>query len=650
MPGFERKFTADQPVEIAQPAQNKPADYNVGSFLLGLLPGGSLIDKGIRGEQITGGDVALEAALSAIPFGLGKIGKAVKGGVGLVKGISTAAKLGEDLVQGAKTGINIANAAKVAKPGLGFALENIGTKTLGIQSAGALGKDIASLAPKTYKQLSKYGINDVNKFADIASNITGQEGAVNLAKMNILSNAKKTINLGNWVEESSKPLLTSVGLKNADKTAIKHALSVTNENILKNTATKVPGRAVGIGEAHPEALYKGYQDLTKLAGDRPGRMASDAVKTKYDVLSSAARSLKEKAFSSAGDGILSDIAKKEIVADLRSRGINNTNLLKDVLNAKNLQDLNKIESVFVTGSDIGKDVAESANLRTLTGTNAGIKDAVMSSLISPASRFIGGGASSLGRGLQSIPKGVTSLVPQAGVRAVADTMGRIQPADAQMSTSIDQNLFNQQSQPSQSLFGQQISGIDQQAQSQQTQQSPYPKENLLYDMQRDPENADKYLAYYQAVSKTFEPQTKPVAAFGKPSAQLYSQATTGLQSLNNLVNMISKDKNIISKNMVPGQELPLIGSLVSGALGTSDYRAISNNILNSIARINTGAAMPASEEAFYAKTYLPQAGDSEATINTKIQNLVGFFSPIANYDQYQGQSSLEDALMQQGQY
>lgn len=57
----------------------KQSGGGVGSFLLGLLPGGSLIDKGIRGEQITGGDIATEAALSLVPFGLGKIAKGAKG-------------------------------------------------------------------------------------------------------------------------------------------------------------------------------------------------------------------------------------------------------------------------------------------------------------------------------------------------------------------------------------------------------------------------------------------------------------------------------------------------------------------------------------------------------------------------------------------
>jgi hypothetical protein len=96
--------------------------------------------------------------------------------------------------------------------------------------------------------------------------------------------------------------------------------------------------------------------------------------------------------------------------------------------------------------------------------------------------------------------------------------------------------------------------------------------------------------------------------------------------------------------------LPIVGGLISKAVGTNEYKAAASNILNSIARINTGAAMPPSEEAFYARTYLPQPGDDPATMQAKVQNLYQFFNPIANYEAEStgGGDQIMDALAMGG--
>lgn len=183
--------------------------------------------------------------------------------------------------------------------------------------------------------------------------------------------------------------------------------------------------------------------------------------------------------------------------------------------------------------------------------------------------------------------------------------------------------------------------------SEQQSSSPYSKENLMADIQRDPENAKQYLALYSSLSEAFTPEVDDKPSFGRPSAQLYSQATTGLNSIDQLEQMLAKDSSLATRNATPGQNLPGVGGLVSRAAGTNQYRAAANNILNSIARINTGAAMPASEEGFYNRAYLPQPGDTPQAIQAKIMNLRQFFAPIANYKAASsGGGNLEDYIMQ----
>ena len=133
--------------------------------------------------------------------------------------------------------------------------------------------------------------------------------------------------------------------------------------------------------------------------------------------------------------------------------------------------------------------------------------------------------------------------------------------------------------------------------------------------------------------------------YSKPSASQYSQGVSGLESVAQLQQMLQQDPGVVTKNITPGQNLPMgIGSAISNAAGTAQYRALSHNILNSIARINTGANMPVEEEAFYRNTYLPQPGDSPKVINTKMQSLQSFFQPIVQYPGGTGSVDPQDLL------
>lgn len=143
-------------------------------------------------------------------------------------------------------------------------------------------------------------------------------------------------------------------------------------------------------------------------------------------------------------------------------------------------------------------------------------------------------------------------------------------------------------------------------------------------------DASDFVSLATALQKV-QATTAPTAGYSKPTASQYAQGISGQQSIQQLQQLLQQDPSLISKNAIPGQGQGVLGSLLSGALGTSDYKAVTHNILNSIARINTGANMPVEEEQFYRKTYLPQPGDSDKTKQDKINALQTFFNPITNY-------------------
>lgn len=75
-----------------------------------LLPFGEVLRKKLNGEKVSGGDVALDTALSVIPFGLGKAGKLVKG----AKTLATATKAAKAV----KPAVKVAEGANKEKSAL----------------------------------------------------------------------------------------------------------------------------------------------------------------------------------------------------------------------------------------------------------------------------------------------------------------------------------------------------------------------------------------------------------------------------------------------------------------------------------------------------------------------------------------------------
>jgi hypothetical protein len=163
------------------------------------------------------------------------------------------------------------------------------------------------------------------------------------------------------------------------------------------------------------------------------------------------------------------------------------------------------------------------------------------------------------------------------------------------------------------------------AQQQPTNNSPYSQDNLMADIQRDPKHASDYISTYSALDKIFNPQPSSSSTI-KPTSQQYGLAQGGMNSLQQLAQLISNNPSIVERNATPGQGLPLVGSLITNAAGAGDYHALSDNVLQSLIHLETGAtATP--EEVKAAKGQLPQPGDSAQLQQQKIQNLMTLFQP-----------------------
>lgn len=210
--------------------------------------------------------------------------------------------------------------------------------------------------------------------------------------------------------------------------------------------------------------------------------------------------------------------------------------------------------------------------------------------------------------------------PQANRLAVnAATAGAARQANDVLSNGTQPQASNAPETASNSY----LSGIfDEQQPSQPTeaQQSPIDKSTLLALIAADPKNASTYVSLYSALKPT-----APAAV--KPTAQQQGLAQSGIASLKQLAQMIEQDPSVVTKNAVPGQGTPLVGSLVTNTAGAKGYHALADNILSSLIHLQTGATAT-KEEVTSAHGQLPQPGDSPQEQQQKIRTLLGNFQPF----------------------
>lgn len=183
----------------------------------------------------------------------------------------------------------------------------------------------------------------------------------------------------------------------------------------------------------------------------------------------------------------------------------------------------------------------------------------------------------------------------------------------------------------------------------QQSQSPYSIENLQSDLQRDPTNSSKYIDYYNSLDKIYNPTPKtPTSQFSKPSTQQYSLASSALDSIQKVADMIQQSPNVVNKDSETlGQGLPLVGGLISHAAGTSDYHTQIGNIAQAILHLQTGAAFSDSEKRA-VQSNLPREGDSAQTIQNKLNTLAGFLTPFLGTQTQSSGNDLTSALQQAG--
>lgn len=577
--------------------------------------GGSLGGAALGTAILPGIGTLIGGALGgALGSGAGEMGENV------ISGEQDAWKnVGQEALLGGVTGVPIFGAAK-GIAGAGKALLSGAGKTAANEAlATALKVGTGSIAKGAAKGAVSSIAADTGK--GLVTDVLGIKTGAKLAGKGILK-PQYIDDLGNFVIKQTKgsalPSAADVLIKTqnyADDIGKQISKKITNSNIAVNGAD-VSGDIV-------KNLQKGL-----LSTD------DDLVKGVLDRLKTAKSPTDVWELRKVIDDKISWIANPDAAtSNMNAIAHNIRDTLSNTLNKVGVKDLNKEYAMAQDAIKLLQKPALNPKGINIAGMNIGGEIAQKGQIA--AGRALGSAESAMGSLAGKIPQGLAGVtVRQAGGRAI---MG----ADQGTPDTLENAMIQMQEptyQPSQTTQSAQL-----QAQSPFGYSSDQIAQALMMAYANGDMESAKSLQGMLELSKSFE--SKPTTTFSKPTAAQYTQAKTGLSSVKSLTSLLDKNSGLVSKSAIPGQNIPILGSVISNLAGTGEYRALSNNILNSIARINTGANMPESERKFYEQTYLPQPGDNDDTINQKINNLYEFFNPLANYAGYSSGDSLQDALM-----
>lgn len=241
--------------------------------------------------------------------------------------------------------------------------------------------------------------------------------------------------------------------------------------------------------------------------------------------------------------------------------------------------------------------------------------------------------------LKGIPKNLKVQAPGNYLGAAGmDT----QPMEQDPQQSQDEQLmqiYEQLSGGQAPMGGQDLMG---QMGGQMPEQPTYTVQQAMADIAKYPKDQAKIMDYYKFVNAASETNSKPL---NSTAQQRVGNATSGLDSIGVLESTLATDPGAFQRQALPN---PL--GITARLTGTSDLRAATDNVVDVIARLRSGAAITDSEAARFSRL-LPRAGDSPQTAARKIAQVRRDLENVVGMAQGGGQEQdLQSALMNAGGY
>jgi len=636
----------------------------IGGFAGGT--GGRLAENKIRDDEYRIGDALKEGTISGVlGAGPGGLVKGLKGISGMslgAAGKTAPTSLSNALIQSSD---DVAGAVgQVAKEPLKTsATGRMGdlSSTLLSQQYGTIGKNIARSvdAKGAITKLANAGITKSKDVDRISSAITGGNGIVD-----------------NLVAKSIQGATTvpTVGVKKVFNEAVADIGLVGKE--LKSVAAVVDGKLGALGDnADPGQVMQTVRQLEKRIADLKGaggnyKNVTAETSEKAAVLTKVKNELRDSLYGAAGaNKNLNNILTPEARLQLVKLQPNNTQWTKyvdeSIMSSKTVGDLRSSIKPFVDMSRVIKE--GDTNLLTYGGR---VGDAfksggnIASSLLAGTAAAVQPGASRLaGAALNRVAAKDITGVPLAGqgAKSIAGRVGVVgglgEAAGSTLSATRaavpafaigdrsnpagddptqDPSLYNALSGASKPQTGtndfsgllagangqeqsgqQQDSGMAGLGGNQQPQGSPYSRDNLMADIQRDPKNAKQYISYYKELDGIFA-ATKEEGALNAQSKSSLATSANGIGTLNQLEQLFASTGGGSGK----------VGGLLANTLskvGANDnvasYNDLSASASTQIAKAINGGGQVSDADAAVIIRALPRTTDSPAVARAKFAAL-----------------------------
>lgn len=524
-----------------KPIDLKPKKKDPKNFWLDQISTAGGILGGIAGLPL---GVLGAAGGSAIGSGLGEGIENFIAGDDPTKNVLQEAVLGGVLGAGPLR-LGGAVLGKVA-PRAGKAVEQAGKNLLGSQAnlTRAEVRKLGTTPAETMGTINQQtGLTNINHMADVGRNVTGESGVLSELTRNAIGNTK-------GVDISDLQKL-------ADDLLVNKAPSVTGsvrKNLkeqVKNNVVKAYGGSKGSLSTNADPF--GAFDVARSFEANAARLRTlptptAADKELADVYGSLSREINRRLFNSPGVAEGVAMARPQAAASFRQLAqqaptkTERRAYEKLAQQAEQLTDVAGVRSAQAPYVQLGK--INDASAAAQSGAAAQFGDNLqglgrivqrptnMVALpLNAATPQVGGALTNIGRNLQGGGSPVTAkgLAARVGLGGTASSLlGQgIEPQG-----SLEDALMQM---PSESVGA--SYGTEDPIAGQAAEQSPYTRDNLTQDIQRDPKNADKYISYFQALQEVYAPPEQP--KLSSATAGAITDMYKGIQTLQDLQDLVS---------------------------------------------------------------------------------------------------------------
>jgi hypothetical protein len=628
----------------------------IGAGLGGLIGGfgGSAAEQKVRNNEVNWGQAgregAIEGIMSAGPLKLGKLG------YGAVRGGTTASEqLGKSILKRGASELASETGEEVLKTSAGSKLRRLSNNELARQY-GTISKPVARQtgSTNTVGALADMGIIKPTDAERVAHGITGSDGILNKAVIKATGEA-------GGVNTSTLRQVFSDAL---DNRGIVGNQRKSLELMFEGQMKAVSGGAKGSLDplANPSDVLSMMKNLEKQSANLKGKggnykMITPEHENQAAVLDLVKDELQDQLYEGAGANknlarILTPQLREELVALHPGNKQWAKYVDNNIMTAQDVGTLRGAQKPFVNIRQIideGEINAMTFGGRATPTNGGGIKSqAVQAAAEAVRAPIARGGARMLRAGdgiagaIAPVRNAARSLYPIPGSLAgsLMNTSATSNQERAQNPTDMTAGMNNSAPSDLTDSLSDQSGGA--------AASSPYSREQLVADMQRDPKNAKDYLEYFQMMQEAYAPSSG--------TEDMSQSSRNAMASSDNAINTIDQLEGLFTQ---AGSGSGRIGGSLKGwaaKAGLDESAQVYNNLsqasVTQIAKAlaGSGAGTVSDMDAKVIIAALPTIRDTPEEARIKFAALKQRLATARNNTMRYGSGggSLEEALASQG--